>query len=76
VLCLGRPIRTASQDDGSWPPEDCGGIWGYTEFLAATGDPGHPEHDSMLEWIGGAFDPAEFDASDFTHRLQLGRFAE
>jgi hypothetical protein len=31
---------------------------------------------SMLEWVGGAFDPAEFDASDFTHRLQLGRLVE
>lgn len=60
----------------SCPPEDCGGVWGYAEFLAAIGDPEHPEHDSMLEWVGGAFDPAEFDAGDFTHRLQLGRLVE
>jgi Plasmid pRiA4b ORF-3-like protein len=58
------------------PPEDCGGVWGYTEFLAAIGDPGHPEHHSMLEWVGGAFDPDEFDASDFAHRVQLGRLVE
>ncbi len=30
----------------------------------------------MLEWVGGAFDPAEFDASDFAHRLQLDRLIE
>ena len=45
------------------PPEDCGGVWGYMEFLAAIRDPTHEEHDSMLEWIGGTFDPEAFDAT-------------
>ncbi len=58
------------------PPEDCGGVWGYTSFLTAISDPTDPEHDSMLEWVGGAYDPAEFDASDFSHRLRLGRLVE
>jgi hypothetical protein len=43
------------------PPDDCGGIWGYADFLAAIGDPAHPEHEEMVEWIGGEFDPEEFD---------------
>jgi hypothetical protein len=47
------------------PPEDCGGVWGYREFLAAISDPDHPEHEEMLEWVGGAFDPEEFDPSNF-----------
>ncbi|MDX6526907.1 MAG: hypothetical protein QOI43_2418 [Gaiellales bacterium] len=51
------------------PPEDCGGVWGYAEFLAAVSDPAHPEHDSMLEWAGGAFDPERFATSDFDERL-------
>jgi len=46
------------------PPEDCGGPWGYLEFLAAIQDPKHEEHDSMLEWIGGQFDPEAFDVQD------------
>jgi hypothetical protein len=58
------------------PPEDCGGVWGYADFLAVIDDPSHPEHDSMLEWVGGAFDPNPFDAGDFAHRLGLGRLAE
>ncbi len=58
------------------PPEDCGGVWGYADFLTAIGDPTHPEHDSMLEWVGGAYDPGEFDRSDFAHRLRLGRLVE
>ena len=43
------------------PPEDCGGIWGYASFLEAIADPQHSEHDELLEWVGGAFDPTLFD---------------
>ena len=43
------------------PPEDVGGYPGYAEFIQAIGDPNHDEHDSMLEWIGGRFDPEHFD---------------
>lgn len=43
------------------PPEDCGGIWGYAEFLTTIQDPSQDDHDSMLEWVGGSFDPEAFD---------------
>jgi len=43
------------------PPEDVGGAEGYAEFLAALGDPAHPEHEAMREWIGRPFDPDLFD---------------
>lgn len=55
------------------PPEDCGGPWGYEAFLAVIGDPAHDEHESMLDWVGGTFDPEAFDKEDFQHWLQLGR---
>jgi len=42
------------------PPEDCGGVYGYAEFLEAIQDPQHEEHQGMLEWVGGAFDPEHF----------------
>jgi len=45
------------------PPEDCGSVAGFEGFLRAIGDPGHEEHESMLEWVGGAYDPAAFDPS-------------
>lgn len=42
------------------PPEDCGGVSGYEDFLEAIDDPEHDEHDEMLTWIGGEFDPDDF----------------
>ena len=43
------------------PPEDCGGVMGYYNLLVALSDPDHEEHDAMLEWVGGKFDPSVFD---------------
>jgi len=52
------------------PPEDCGGVWGYADFLEAIQQPDHPEHESMLEWVGGAFDPDAFILSEVNQLLQ------
>jgi hypothetical protein len=43
------------------PPEDCGGVHGYAEFLRAIANRRHPEDRSMLEWAGGTYDPDAFD---------------
>ncbi len=52
------------------PPEDCGGVWGYADFLVAIGNPRHEDHESMLEWIGGRFDPDEFDPKQSTKKMK------
>jgi hypothetical protein len=52
------------------PPEDVGGVWGYDSFLEAIRDPDHPEHDDMLEWIGGEFDPEAFDLDEINAALK------
>jgi hypothetical protein len=46
------------------PPEDCGGPWGYEEFLAAIANPDHEEHEEWLEWAGGEFNPEYFDPKE------------
>lgn len=53
------------------PPDDVGGVWGYQDFLDAIRDPDHPEHEDMLEWIGGEFDPEAFDLRGVNGALQL-----
>ena len=52
------------------PPEDCGGIWGYAGFLEAIRDPKHPEHEEMLEWVGGEYAPDVFDLDEVNRELQ------
>ncbi len=46
------------------PPDDCGGAWGYEDFLKAIKNPKHPEHEEMLDWIGGEFDAEAFDLEE------------
>lgn len=43
------------------PPEDCGGIRGYGDFLEIIADPANAEHESTLEWVGGSYDPDDFN---------------
>jgi Plasmid pRiA4b ORF-3-like protein len=53
------------------PPEDVGGIWGYYDsFLPAIQDPEHEEHEDLLEWIGGKFDPDAFDIKAINKALK------
>ena len=51
------------------PPEECGGIWGYKNFLEAISDKKHIEHEKLLEWAGGEFDPEEFDLDEINDFL-------
>lgn len=51
------------------PPEDCGGIPGYEEFLEAIKDKKHPRHKELLDWIGGHYDPEHFDLEEANSAL-------
>lgn len=55
------------------PPEDCGGPYGYAEYLEAIGDPGHPDHGEKLDWIGPGFDPEAFDLDEVNMLLRRMR---
>lgn len=65
----GKRLPCCVAGERACPPEDCGGVWGYQEFLKAIRDPKHEEHDAMLEWFGGAFDPDAFDVATLNKRL-------
>jgi len=59
---VGYPICIAGKR--ACPPEDCGGIWGYENFLEIINDPDNEEYEDMIEWAGGEFDPEHFDVKE------------
>jgi hypothetical protein len=52
------------------PPEDCGGPWGYQDLLEALGNPKHERHEELSEWVGGKFDPEDFNLKAVNERLK------
>lgn len=56
------------------PPEDCGGIWGYTDMLVILKQPGHEEYDNLIEWLGEKFDPEFFDIDEVNDLLKKKDF--
>jgi len=52
------------------PPEDCGGVWGYADLLEIIMNPKHEEYESMMEWLGGEFDPEAFDRDSVNKHLR------
>jgi hypothetical protein len=54
-------------------PEDCGGTWGYQNLLKILKSPQHPEHEDMLEWVGGSYDPEHFDIDAVNQALAVFR---
>jgi hypothetical protein len=53
------------------PPEDSGGSWGYEHLLEVLANPAHEEHNELLGWVGGAFDPEAFDLAQTNEHLEL-----
>ncbi len=51
------------------PPEDCGGPCGYADFVEAVQNPKHEQHDELLDWVGGEFDPEKFDLDAVNEEL-------
>jgi len=51
---------TCTAGKNACPPEDCGGLWGFYQRLAALNDPDDEYHEETMEWMG-EFDPEAFD---------------
>jgi hypothetical protein len=63
-------IPGASKGARACPPEDCGGDWGFADFLAAMADPKHENHREMRERYGGKFDPERFSVEKVNNELR------
>ncbi|MBI1881058.1 MAG: hypothetical protein HYR94_23000 [Chloroflexi bacterium] len=62
------PICLAGQR--ACPPEECGGIFEYSNLLEIFKNPRHPEHREMMEPFGGDFDPEAFDLAPINRALR------
>jgi Plasmid pRiA4b ORF-3-like protein len=54
-------LPTCMAGENACPPDDVGGPRGYALFLEIMGDCDHEQHEDMVRWIGGVFDPKGFD---------------
>jgi hypothetical protein len=78
ILVVEKFISSASADkypicvDGKMacPPEDCGGIYGFEDFIKIMRNKKHPDHKEMLDWLGERFDPKQFDKNVVNKRLR------
>ena len=60
----GRKYPVCTAGKRACPPEDCGGPWGYEDMLEVLADPKHERYAEIFEWVGGEFDPEEFDPDE------------
>ena len=70
----GQKYPLCLEGERACPPEDVGGVSGYSEFLETIRDRDHRERLEMLEWAEGWFDPDEFDAATATKSMWKGIF--
>ncbi len=70
---FGLKFGVCLDGENACPPDDVGGTHRYTAFLNAVTDPEHEDHDGMLEWVGGPFDPADFDVANVNAVMQSVR---
>ena len=68
----GKRYPLCLEGERACPPEDVGGVWGYTDFLEAITDPEHEQHEEMREWIGRKFDPEVFSPAKATTKMRSG----
>jgi hypothetical protein len=65
AVCLGG--------ENTCPPDDVGGPEGYEHFRIVLADPDEPEHQDLVDWFGGSFDPASFSLGAVNAELQKVR---
>ena len=52
------------------PPEDCGGVMGYSNLLTTLSKPRNREYKRLREWVGSDFDPERFSVEEANRQLQ------
>jgi len=63
--------RCCLEGNGACPPEDSGGVPSYEEWLKALKDPGHPDHEEAVKWLGSDYDPSIFECQKVNQSLSV-----
>jgi len=53
------------------PPDDCGGIPGYSQLLETLSGSDCAEKEDFLDWLDGSFDPEAFDLDEVNAQLRF-----
>jgi hypothetical protein len=70
---FGLESAVCLEGENACPPDDVGGTYGYRQFVKAIADPEHEEHDRMIGWADGPFDPTVFDLANANALIQRVR---
>lgn len=63
-------VAVCLEGENACPPEDCGGVPGYSYLLEVLTDPSHEEYKSYRTWVGKSFSPALFNLAQTNVVLQ------
>ena len=64
-------IPICEEGQNHCPPEDCGGIPGYSQLLEILKDPKHGEYYQWVSWLPDNFDPHSFPLDQVNGELLL-----
>ncbi len=54
-----KPVKIEiTEATGACPPDDCGGVWRYSEMLDTLNDRRHPGYAEAERWLGKCIDPS------------------
>jgi len=67
---LKKIISTCLTGKNNCPPEDCGGIWEYSDMLEILKHPNNERYEEYVEWLGEEFDPKYFDKNKINEMLR------
>jgi len=65
----GRRYPACTAGKRNCPPDDCGGVWGYRDLLAALADPSRCQAHERSEWMDMDFDPEQFSVEMVDARI-------
>ncbi len=66
-----QKIPVCLEGERACPPEDCGAVSGYKNFIEIKKDKNHPDYKELIiGWLGEEHDFEEFDAKDVNKRLK------